>query len=315
MAKNVEIFLLGLISFGTLLYLMIYVNKRRYLYDGFQVKNHWGEPGPKSQGEKGTRVQSDNIGSGITDESPQIVTSSATVTLTPTNTPYDTSRIDALSDYEMNYVYQNESDKPLEKKLRDKLMSQYPMSWTGYPPSSSQFQAGLRESFENAKPHVPDDAKPYEAVDGGDMSPPDLSAVEREERKILQTYKPSFPPSATTYDPRDAGRLIKELYDAKGLIPQVKHKEGSNVYEIVGTRKKNEKVHYEDDDVPVSKNPIAAAGEGTIQVPYAVNDITTPSKDNFYDSNSGKKNPWDYTSWTPGLERMFAPTEPRTEWS
>jgi len=300
---------------------MIYVNKRRYLYedfkpDGFQAGNRWGQPDPKPQtDEKGYRHQRDGDNSGITDESPQIVTPSATVTLTPTNTPYDTSRVDALSDYEMNYIYQNESDKPLEKKLRDKLMSQYPMSWTGYPPSSSQFQAGLRESFQNAKPNVPDDAKPYEKVDGGNMSPPDLSAVEREERKILQTYKPSFPPSATTYDPRDAGRLIKELYDVKGLIPQVKHKEGSNVYEIVGTRKKNEKVQYEDDDAPVSKNPIDVLGEGTIQVPYAVNDITTSTKDNFYDSNSGKKNPWDYTSWTPGLERMFAPTEPRREWS
>jgi len=23
---------------------------------------------------------------------------------------------------------------------------------------------------------------------------------------------------------------------------------------------------------------------------------------------------WDYTSWTPGLERSFAPTEPQTKW-
>ena len=346
MAKNVEIFLLGLICLGTLLYLMIYVNKRRYLYDegfkpdgfkpkdlqtegfkpdgfkpkdlqteGFQVKNHWGQPDPKPQwGEEGSGIQSGENGSGITDESPRIVTASAAVTLTPTNTPYDRSRIDNLSDYETNFIYKNESDKPLDKKLRDKLMSQYPMHWTGYPPSSSQFQAGLRESFENAKPDVPDDAKPYESVGGGNMSPPDLSAVEREERKILQTYKPTFPPSATTYDPRDAGRLIKELYDAKGLIPQVKHKEGSNIYEVVGTRKKGEKVQYEDEVGPVSKNPVAAAGEGTIQVPYAVNDMMTSTKDNFYDENSGKKNPWDYTSWTPGLERMFAPTEPKVNW-
>jgi hypothetical protein len=194
-------------------------------------------------------------------------------------------------------------------------MSQYPMHWTGYPPSSSQFQAGLRESFENAKPDVPDDAKPYQNVSGSTMSPPDTSAVEKDERKILQTYKPQFPPSATTYDPRDAHKLIKELYDAKGLIPQVKHKEGSNVYEIIGTRKKDAKILYEDEEAPASNAPTADAGEGTIQAPYAVNDTYSASKDEFYNMSSGKKNPWDYTSWTPGLQRMFAPTDPKVEWS
>ena len=315
MAKQVETILLALICLGTLMYVMIYISKRKYLYDGFQVKDHWGKPDPKPTiGEKGSGVQVGELGSGRTDESPTIVTSSATVTLTPTNAPYDTERINDLGDYEMNYIYSNESDKPLEKKMRDQLMSQRPMDWTGYPPSSSQFQAGLRESFENAKPHVPDDAKPYENVSGSNMAPPDMSVIEREERKILQTYKPAFPPSATTYDPRDAGRLIKELYDAKGLIPQVKHKEGSNIYEIVGTRRKDEKVIYEDEAAATTTSN-ASAGEGNIQVPYAVNDMMSSTKDNFYDKSAGKKNSWDYTSWTPGLERMFAPSEPRTEWS
>jgi hypothetical protein len=316
MAKRLEIFLIYLIVIGILIYLVIYITNRRYLYDGFQTQNRWGTPDPKPQmGEKGSGVQKGGDGLGITNESPQIVTSSATVTLTPSSTPYDTARIDNLYDYEMNYIYQNETDKPLKKEMRNKLMSQYPMSWTGQPPSSSQFQAGLRESFENAKPNVPDEAKPYKNVSGSNMAPPDMSAVELEERKILQTYKPSFPPSATTYDPRDAGRLIKEIYDAKGLIPQVKHTEGSNVYEIIGTRRKDEKVQYEDEMAPVSKNPVTAAGEGTIQAPYAVNDLMTSTKDSFYDASSGKKNMWDYTSWTPGLERMFAPTDPKVQWS
>jgi hypothetical protein len=311
---TIEVFLLMLITIASLIYVTVYVGQRKYLQEDFQVKDRWGKPDPKpTLGQKGSGVQVGEFGSGKTDESPQIVTSSATVTLTPTNTPYDTGRINDLGDYEMNYIYSNESDKPLEKKVRDQLMSQRPMDWTGYPPSSSQFQAGLRESFENAKPHVPDDAKPYENVSGDNMSPPDMSAVEKDERKILQTYKPTFPPTATSYDPRDAAKLIKELYDAKGLIPQVKHKEGTNVYEIVGTRKKGEKVVYEDEAAATTTSN-ASAGEGNIQVPYAVNDMMTSTKDNFYDKAAGKKNPWDYTSWTPGLERMFAPSEPRTEW-
>jgi hypothetical protein len=283
---------------ASLLYVVTNINNNRHLYDNFQNKE-----------QRGLR------GQGITDEQPQIVTPSATVTLTNTEVPYEQKPINDLSDYDYNFIYQNESDKPIPRELRDKLMSQYPMHWTGYPPSSSQFQAGLRESFENAKPDVPDDAKPYQNVSGSTMSPPDTSAVEKDERKILQTYRPQFPPTATSYDPRDAHKLIKELYDAKGLIPQVKHKEGSNVYEIIGTRKKDAKVKFEDEEAPASNEPTAAAGEGTIQAPYAVNDTYSASKDEFYNMSSGKKNPWDYTSWTPGLQRMFAPTDPKVEWS
>lgn len=314
MASKVEKILIGLILAGTLYYVIIYFNKRKYLSDGFQVKNRWGEPDPKPSVRRDEDPHVAGVGRGGTDESPQIVTSSATVSLSAPDAPYDTNRIDNLGDYEMNYIYANESDKPLEKKMRDQLMSQYPMHWTGYPPSSSQFQAGLRESFENAKPGVPDDAKPYGSVSGSNMNPPDMSAIEKDERKILQTYKPTFPPTATSYDPRDASQLIKKLYDAKGLIPQVKHKEGTNVYEIVGTRKKDEKVKYEDEAV-ASTGPNTSAGEGTIDVPYGVNDMTSSSQDKFYDKSSGKKNPWDYTSWTPGLERMFAPTEAKADWS
>ena len=309
--QSVEKFLMGLIFIASFLYLITYVKKGKYLKDGFRVPEQWGKQIQTDV--SGSRFQIGEFGSGGTDESPQIVTSSATVTLTPTQAPYDTERISDLGDYEMNFIYSNESDKPLEKKLRDKLMAQYPLEWSGYPPSSSQFQAGLRESFENAKPNVPDDAKPYNSVSGSNMNPPDMSAVEREERKILQTYKPKFPPSATTYDPRDAEKLIKELYDVKGLIPQVKHEEGSNVYEIIGTRKKDEKIVYED-EATASNTANPNMGEGTIEVPYAINDISTSSRDSFYDTSAGKKNMWDYTSWTPGLERMFAPTEPKMNW-
>lgn len=56
-------------------------------------------------------------------------------------------------------VFQNEGDRELSTALRNKLMSQYPMDWSTQPPSSAQFQAGLRESFENATPTVPEEPK------------------------------------------------------------------------------------------------------------------------------------------------------------
>ena len=226
------------------------------------------------------------------------------VKMSSVETPYTQEPIQELDDYEYNMVFMNESNTALSKDLRQKLMSQYPMHWTAYPPSSSQFQAGLQESFQNATQSVPDDAKPYQNISGSTMAPPDLSGMEREERKILQTYRPEFPPKMTTYDERDARKLIKKIYDAKGLIADVNHREGTNVYEIVGTRRKNETVQYEDEEAPASSGAVQAAGEGVVQAPYNVEDTT-----------GSTKNPWKYTAWTPNLEKVFAPSDPRDDWT
>jgi hypothetical protein len=237
--------------------------------------------------------------------------------------PYETAPISDLGDYEYNLVYQNESDTALTKELRDKLMSQYPMHWTTYPPSSSQFQIGNRESFQNPRPNVPDDAAPYQNITGATMQPPDSGAVEREERKILQTYVPKFPPSPTEYDKADVEDLIKKIYDAKGMVPEFKQRDGTNIYEVISTRKKDEKIVYEDEvagTAPVQgKKPVAEAMEQTVVPPTGAKDLVSSNKDSFFEegtpkSKLGKMNQWDYTAFTPGLERMFAPTEPRQNW-
>jgi hypothetical protein len=178
----------------------------------------------------------------------------------------------------------------------------------------------LRESFENASPTVPDNAKPYQTVNGDNMMPPDTEATEMEERKILQAYKPPSAQELGSYsadedmDPED---LIKKLYAVKGLVPTVAHKDGTNVYEVVGVRRKDEKVVYEDEEAPASLGPVRGAGEATIQVPATAYD-TAAVVDPFYDTSApgGKTRmgKWDYQSWTPGLERMFAPTNDTQNW-
>jgi hypothetical protein len=248
------------------------------------------------------RTQIDEISNNNSGEV-RIPSSGESISMSPSDTPYARQPIDDVDDYEYNMVYMNESNTALSKDLRQKLMRQYPMHWTSYPPSSSQFQAGYQGSFQNATQDVPDDAVPYQNISGSTMSPPDMAVLEKEERKILQTYKPEFPPKGVMYDERDATKLIKKIYDAKGLIPQIKHKPETNVYEIVGTRRKNETVVYEDDvQAPASRSAVESAGENTIQVPSAVTGAVASS------------NPWQYTAWTPGLERVFAPSEPTQDW-
>ena len=86
------------------------------------------------------------------------------------------------------------------------------------------------------------------------------------------------------------------------------------------TRKKDEAIVYEGEEdasgshAPTSSQPVVSAGE-TLIVPATVENYKTP--DPFFTvnpSNKTRMGKWDYSSWTPGLERMFAPTEPQTNW-
>ena len=233
--------------------------------------------------------------------------------------PVAKESIQSLDDYEYNMVYQNESDRELSQALKNKLMSQRPMEWSGLPPSSSQFQAGLRESFQNGTQTVPDNAQPYEAVNGDNMVPPDTESMEMEERKLLQGYKPPSTKELGSYSVDEKPEeLIHRLYDTKGLVPTVAHKEGTNVYEIVGVRRKDEKVLYEDEEAPASTGPVRGAGEAQIVVPPTAYD-TAVVNDPYYDKTSpggrARIGKWDYQSWTPGLDRMFAPTNQTQDWS
>lgn len=220
-----------------------------------------------------------------------------------------------VDDYEYNLVFQQEGDREMTKALQNKLQSQYPLDWSTQPPSSVHFQTGLKrlqESFQDI-PAQPKGMNPYKEISGDALTPPDTSAAEMEERKILQMYRPAKTTELSSYSLEDAQDLIKKIYDAKGLIPDVRHKE-NNVYEIVGTRRKNEEVVYEDENPPAQQEPVAAAGEGTITVPPTAVDVAA-GLDPFFSPAAGTKiGRWDYTKFTPGLERMFAPTYPTADW-
>lgn len=235
--------------------------------------------------------------------------------------PYSTDPIKSVDDYEYTAVFQGEGDKALTKEKRDVLMSAYPMDWSTQPPSSELFQQGLaafKEQFENPAPQAKiNKGSPFREVDGSNMTPPDSSAEEAKEREILATYVPKKPGELTTYDAADAQELITRIYSAKGLVADTK-KTGDNVFTVVGTRKVNEPVVYEPEEeklAPTSSGAVAAVGENTIDVPTSVEQIQ--SVDPFFETTARDKsrdNKWDYTSWTPGLERMFAPTQPKEKW-
>lgn len=233
--------------------------------------------------------------------------------------PYTTQQIMGVDDYEYNMVFQNENDREVSTRLLNKLASQYPMDWSSQPPSSAVFQQGMREFFQdkaNEKPlNLEGKESPYTALSDKSLQPPDTLSIEQEERKLLQTYNPKLAGDLKTYDIEDAMTLIKQIYDARGEIPEVV-KNKDNVYEIVGVRKKDEKIVYEETDqtATAASDPVASQGENVTDVPQPAVDLNS-ALDPFYEHGpGGRQGRWNYRQWTPGLERMFAPTEPRTNW-
>lgn len=230
--------------------------------------------------------------------------------------PYTQTPIQNVDDYEYSMIFKNEGDRAMTKKTRDFLMSQYPKDWSVQPPSSDLFQQGLQaynEGFEDA-PRPP--TKRYDSINGTAMAPPDQAAQERREQEILNTYVPKDPQSLTTYSADDAQALIEKIYTAKGLKATYKQT-GDNQFQIISTTPLDKVITYEEDpaaplEAPTSKGPVAAAGEETIVVPEI---HPTGGLDPFYTPGEQTRDGrWNYTQFTPGLERMFAPTEPMSKW-
>lgn len=227
---------------------------------------------------------------------------------------YSQTPIENVDDYEYSLVFKNEGDRTMSKQKRNALLSQYPMDWTVQPPSSEAFQTGLskfKESFENSPPQ---NLPIYSSIDGSSMVPPDSLADQQKEREVLQTYVPKKPQALTTYDIEDARELIEKIYDAKGLVPEYKQT-GENQFTIMGVHKKGQKVEAET-QAHASSDAMPSQGENTILVPPH---IDTEGNDPFFTSDENQngtnpKNATDYTRWTPGLERMFAPNAPMKNW-
>jgi len=233
------------------------------------------------------------------------------------NPPYERRPINSLDDYEYIVVNQNENDREITKDLKNKLMSQYPMDWSTHPASSSYFQKGLKETFKNQQTDVSGVDEIFKNINAKEVLPPDSDSVEMNERQELQTYQPKATKDLTpSYDIDDAYTMIKKMYDAKGLEPQIEHKKDTNIYEIVGVRKKGENVQYEDElgDARVSSEPVRDNQESVTVVPQAAKDLLYDSDPFYNKQQSTRTGKWDYNKWTEGLERSFAPTYPLSQW-
>jgi len=231
--------------------------------------------------------------------------------------PYTMDPIKSLDQYELEAVFTNEGDRELKKQQINQLTRRYPLDWTNYPPNASKFQSEQAKYIEgfSSDSSAKKLNEPYKDIGDGNLTPPDTRAVEMDEKDILATYKPRKSGSMTSYHTYDAQKLLEQIYKPKGIKPIVERKEG-NVFEVVSTRSLKNKVEYEDDlpDAYVSSGSGIGPGEAVIEVPPTAVEVAA-GRDPFYEpTTSTRSSRTDYMRWTPGLERMFAPTYPTTDW-
>lgn len=219
--------------------------------------------------------------------------------------PFTIAPINDLDDYEHTLIFKNEGTKGITKANRDLLMSSYPMDWSTQPPSSAAFEQGLADFKNDLASRTPQTgASPYATLEG--FAPPDA------EKEILSTYVPKKPQELTTYSADDAKIIIDKIYSAKGQVADMKPSPtNSNVFIITGVRNKDAAVVYE---ASASEGAVAAAGENTIVAPVVYTSENEGLDPFFTPGDITKDGKWDYTRFTPGLERSFAPNLPMKNW-
>ena len=232
--------------------------------------------------------------------------------------PENPSKEPRPDEYEISAVFQNQGSREASQQQISDAMTRYPLDWCARPPSDQLFQTkreGFTDQVSKEMTQAPVNDSQYDSVSGEAEQPEDTQQMDEDERKLLQTYKPESTKDLLHYSMMDAKQLARRLYKKKGLIPIIEpSKQGDNVFEIVEVKEIHPKIVWED-EVQNPEYRDNLRGEGIIEVPQVVND-TAAGLDPFFEPRATvRMDRHDYTKWTPGLERTFAPTYTGNGWA
>jgi hypothetical protein len=241
-------------------------------------------------------------------------------TVYPPDKPYITSPNNQPDEYEIAAIFQNQGNKEASKKQISDAMSRYPLDWSNLPQNSQVFQENQQVFLDQQKQqqaYPNNNSSLYSEIDGSDMKPLDTSALEAEEKKILQTYKPESSKGLLSYSLDDVKHLVDKIYKKRGLIPTiVKSNQAQDAWEITEVREEHPNIVWEDDVQRMTERERQTLrNEELIQVPYTVTDLQAGLDPFFNPRASVRDGKNDYTQWSPGLDRQFVPTYPIKSWN
>ena len=221
--------------------------------------------------------------------------------------PSTNAPINDVDDYDVQFVDQQTGWRKINDRTAKELTQRKRLApdWSEMPPDANQFQIKRQDFVEGVynKPVLGESV--FKQLEGKDVQPPDQHQLDAEEAKIMATYAPEHSSNLTKYSIEDAKDFINKFYDRQGKVPEiVEDPKFPNVYQVVGVQDKNPKIVWER-AAPSSPDAVDYLGENTINVPQVAVERADPF---FFGEGKG------YKSWTPGLERMFAPTYAKSSW-
>jgi hypothetical protein len=236
------------------------------------------------------------------------------------------SPINKLDDYEYSRIYELERApriSPLQKETVNKLTSQHVLDWASLPFSSEkaaeeqkEFIAGRMEGgFRDPK-----SGAFFKNMEGAGVMPPDQEALEAREKAILAAYKPTDISKHTVdSETEQVGKLVSKLYENDPAWEPVIEKTGENQWAVTELRPKPRKETWEDDtpSVALAESQGLASANPVASIQIYDRQMNDPAFDKRGVSDYDNNKFWDYANfnkWTPGLERMFAPTADTKDW-
>jgi len=238
--------------------------------------------------------------------------------------PSARTKINKLDDYEYTRVFQQErgNRNVIEKATQSKLLENRILDWANLPFNSEDrataedsFVAGRMESgFREPKSGVF-----FNTVRGADVEPPDVEAARAREQKLLAAYRPTDITQHVIDNETEAvANLVHKVYQEDVNWEPVVTKVGENQWEVAELRPKARKEKWEDEKT----NDLAMMESRGLVVPPPMIDIDDRIRNDPYFDKAGvgdrdNNRLWnykDFNKWTPGLERMFAPTTDNRAW-
>ena len=238
---------------------------------------------------------------------------------------YAKTPINNLDDYEYSRVFESEntSRNGLSNKSKSELMNNHKTDWANLPFNSEKRSAKEDEFVAGRLEDVyrePVTGVFFKNIDGNNVIPPNSEALHQREQQLLAEYKPSeISKHKVSSEMETVGQLVNKLYKEDPNWEPVVTKVSDHQWEISELIPKRKKEKYED-ETTVSLSLAEQTGMAN-PLPNITIDDHNRADPYFDKSGVGDKDNnkfWryeDFTKWTPGLERMFAPTLANKEWS
>jgi hypothetical protein len=232
-----------------------------------------------------------------------------------------------LDDYEYSRVFQveKESRNELERTTVNALTSQRQFDWSQLP-FNSEHRATNEQNMSGRRlveGFTPTVTEPFfQAIAGDSMAPQDLQEIDEREQAILQQYSPKNTEDLLEHDTDDVQVLVKKLYESDPDWDPVVEKVSSGEFQVTKLipKRKKEDGQFADEHVPTVKEAVdngMATGNPKIQPRMEVSGKQDPyfDKTGVLDYEGDRFYRYDnFAKWTPGLERMFAPTLDQNDW-